>query len=123
MSGGRLTGERGSATVWVAALSGLVAVVGLAAVLVGLAIDARHRAGSAADFAALAAATRAVQGLADGCARAAEIAAENGAALTACAVGPEGVAQVEVRVPLDLGRLGAHSARARARAGPVAPAR
>jgi secretion/DNA translocation related TadE-like protein len=115
----RPSAERGSATVWVLTLSGVVALVGLAAVLVGVAVGARHRAAAAADFAALAAATQAVQGLADGCSRAAEIAAANGAELTACTIGPDGVAQVAVSVPVELGRLGSHSATARARAGPA----
>ena len=53
-------GERGSATVWVLALAGVLALVGLAGVLVGAAAVARHRAGSAADLTALAAAGRAV---------------------------------------------------------------
>jgi secretion/DNA translocation related TadE-like protein len=121
MRGGRLSGERGSATVWVLALSGVVAVVGVAAVLVGVAVGVRHRAAAAADFAALAAASQAVQGLAGGCSRAAEIAAANGAELTNCTIGPEGVAQVAVSVPVELGRLGRHAATARARAGPAPP--
>ena len=56
----REEGERGSATVWVLALAGVLALVGLAGVLVGAAAVARHRAGSAADLVALAAAGRAV---------------------------------------------------------------
>jgi secretion/DNA translocation related TadE-like protein len=111
--------ERGSATVWVLALSGVLAMVGAAAVLVGVAVTARHRAAAAADFAALAAATRAVQGLADGCTRAAEVATANAARLTACSVAPDGVAVVEVTVPVRLGRLGVHEARGHARAGPI----
>ena len=47
-------GERGSATVWVLALSGVLAVLGAACLLVGVAVVARHRAGAAADMAALA---------------------------------------------------------------------
>jgi secretion/DNA translocation related TadE-like protein len=112
-------GERGSATVWVVALSGVLAMLGAAAVYVGAAVVARHRATAAADFAALAAAVRAVEGLADGCARAADLAAENAADLTACAVGRGGIARVEVSVTVRLGRLGVHSATAAARAGPA----
>ena len=41
---------------------GVLAVVGAAAVLVGAAVVARHRATAAADLAALAGAVRAVQG-------------------------------------------------------------
>ncbi|MCU1607308.1 MAG: hypothetical protein JWP46_3773, partial [Modestobacter sp.] len=43
-------GERGSATVWVVTLAGLLAAVGMAAVLVGAAVVGRHRAGAAADL-------------------------------------------------------------------------
>ena len=51
--------ERGSATVWVLALSGVLAAVGVAGVLIGAAVVARHRATSAADLSALAAAGQA----------------------------------------------------------------
>ncbi|CAA9225654.1 MAG: hypothetical protein AVDCRST_MAG57-766 [uncultured Blastococcus sp.] len=118
---GRPDAERGSATVWVLALSGVLAVVGLAAVLVGAAVVARHRASGAADLAALAAAVRAVAG-GDACATAAEIARANAAELTDCAVGAGSVVDVEVSVPVRLGELGVFSATARARAGPVSPA-
>ena len=111
-------GDRGSATVWVLALSGVLAVVGLAAVLVGAAVVARHRASSAADLSALAAAGRAVAG-GDACGTAAEIAGANAAELTHCAVDAGAVVTVEVSVTARLGRLGAFSATARARAGPV----
>jgi len=111
--------ERGSATVWVLALSGVLAAVGTAAVLVGVAVTARHQATGAADLAALAAATRAVQGFDDGCSRAAAVARANAAELTGCAIGRDSVVAVEVRVPVRLGRLGVHEASARARAGPA----
>ena len=62
MTGQRRAGERGSATVWVLALSAVLAVVGAAVVLVGAAVVARHRAAAAADLGALAAAGRAVAG-------------------------------------------------------------
>ena len=50
MRGRGPSGEQGSATVWVLALSGVVAVVGVAAVLVGVAVGARHRATAAASL-------------------------------------------------------------------------
>lgn len=121
MRGRRVSGERGSATVWVLALSGVLAMIGIAAVLVGTAIVARHRATGAADLAALAAAGRAVTGHADGCARAEAVAAANSAELTTCTISADAVAQVEVSVPVRLGRIGLHSASARARAGPAPP--
>jgi secretion/DNA translocation related TadE-like protein len=115
----RAGGDRGSATVWVLALSGVLAVVGLAAVLVGAAVVARHRASSAADLSALAAAGRAVVG-GDACGGAAEIAGAHEAELTACVVGAGSIVDVEVSVTVRLGTWGIFSTTARARAGPVA---
>ena len=114
----RHAGERGSATVWVLVLCGVLAVVGAAAVLTGAAVVARHRATAAADLAALAGAVRAVQG-ADACGSAGQLAAANTAELATCQVTPEAVVEVTVSVPVRLGRLGIFSATARARAGPV----
>ena len=117
----RLSGERGSATVWVLALSGVLAALAMAVVLVGAATVARHRAGTAADLAALAAAGRAVLGEPDGCDRAAQVARANAAALVACSVDDSAVVEVRVDVPVRLGGLGVHVASARARAGPGDP--
>ncbi|NEK60539.1 flp pilus-assembly TadE/G-like family protein [Geodermatophilus sabuli] len=113
--------ERGSATVWVVALSGVLAAIGVAAVLVGSAVVARHRATGAADLAALAAAEQAVRGASGPCAVAAEVARANGARLTGCAVDAAAVVDVAVQVAVRLGPLGVRHAPARARAGPVAP--
>lgn len=112
--------DAGVATVWAAAG---VAVL-MAALLVGLhvaaAISARHRAESAADLAALAAAALAVQGTATSCGRADVIAAATGARVTFCAlVGWK--AAVEVEVDLALSLPGASVATARALAGPADP--
>ncbi|MGR6967291.1 Rv3654c family TadE-like protein [Geodermatophilus sp. URMC 61] len=117
----RVPGERGSATVWVAALAGVLAAIGVAAVLVGAAVVARHRATTAADLAALAGAEHAVRGEPGACAAAGEVAGANGARLTACTVGDGAVVEVGVAVPVRLGPLGVSRAGARARAGPVAP--
>ena len=95
----RLSGERGSATVWVLALAGVLAVVGMAVVLVGAAVVARHRAGAAADLAALAGAGRAVLGDPDACAVAADVAAANAAELTGCTVRADAVVDGDGRVP------------------------
>ncbi|MGH3325877.1 MAG: Rv3654c family TadE-like protein, partial [Streptomyces sp.] len=67
------SGDRGSATVW-AALSGVV-LCGVVAVVLGLgqAVSARHRAGGAADLAALAAADRALEGRGRACAAARQV--------------------------------------------------
>ncbi|RZU34284.1 Rv3654c family TadE-like protein [Blastococcus saxobsidens] len=120
MSAGRGSRERGSATVWVLLLAGVLAVVAAAAVLVGAAVVARHRAAAAADLSALAAAGRAVAGDPTACAAAAEVAEANGAELTGCHIGSGAVVDVEVRVAARLG-LGVHEAVGRARAGPVPP--
>ena len=113
--------ERGSATVWVLALSGVLAAVSLAVVLVGAAVVARHRASAAADLSALAAAGAAVSGRPDPCAVAGRVAAANSAALASCVVAGGGVVQVRVTVPVRLGPLGVHTASGRARAGPAPP--
>ncbi|MCZ2813641.1 hypothetical protein O2W15_19610 [Modestobacter sp. VKM Ac-2979] len=114
-------GERGSATVWMVALAGLLALVGVATVLVGAAVVARHRATSAADLVALAAAGRAVLGDPAACAVAEEVAAANEAVVDSCAVTSGAVVEVRVHVPVRLGPLGVVDAPARARAGPAPP--
>jgi secretion/DNA translocation related TadE-like protein len=101
-------------------LSSVLAVIGMAALLTGAAVVARHRATAAADLAALAGAVRALQG-ADACGTAADVARGNAAELTSCEVRDGGVVEVAVSVPVRLGRLGVFPATARARAGPVAP--
>ena len=113
------TAERGSATVWMVALAGVLAMLGTAAVLGGAAVVARHRATAAADLAALAAAGGAVTGSPDPCALAADVAAANGADLTGCGVSAGAVVEIEVSVPVRLAGLGVHRAQARARAGPL----
>ena len=113
--------DRGSATVWVLALCGVLVSLGAAAVLVGGAVAGRHRAEAAADLAALAAAGRAVSGAADPCAAAESVASANGAVLESCAVHPGAVVEVRVTVGVMLGPLGRRPASARARAGPAGP--
>jgi secretion/DNA translocation related TadE-like protein len=113
--------DRGSATVWVLALSGVLLSFGAAAVLVGAAVAGRHRAEAAADLAALAAAGRAVAGIADPCAAASSIAQANRAVLESCTVRPGGIVELRVTVEVPLGPLGRRPAHANARAGPVGP--
>lgn len=85
MTGGGRAGERGSAAVWVVTCCALLMVVAGVATIRGLAVLARHRAESAADLAALAAAGRI--GVADDeCAAAARIARRNGVRVLACGV-------------------------------------
>ena len=117
----RLRQERGSATVWVLALAAVLGLVAMAAVLVGVALVGRHRAASAADLVALAAAGRAVSGDPDACSAASDVARANAAELTGCSVGPGAVVEVEVAIAVQLGRLGVSTAVGRARAGPVVP--
>lgn len=114
-------GDRGSATIWVLALCGVLLSLGAAAVLVGAAVAGRHRAEAAADLAALAAAGQAVAGAADPCAAATSIASVNGAVLESCTLHPGAVVEVRVAVGVRLGPLGRRQASARARAGPAGP--
>jgi secretion/DNA translocation related TadE-like protein len=107
-------GERGSATVW-AALSATVLCVVLAAVLgLGKAVAARHRAGGAADLAALAAADRALEGPARACAAARHVAAAQGARVLRCGMRGD-IADVTAAA-----RWGPYDPSVRARAGPPA---
>lgn len=116
------TADRGSAgllAVWAAVLVVLAAVlvVGWAGVLV-----ARHRAGSLADLAALAAARTAALGTTEPCSAATRVAAAGGGRLESCRQLADGSTGVVVSVdgPLvggPLGWLQTGPARARARAG------
>jgi secretion/DNA translocation related TadE-like protein len=94
----------------------IVAVVG-AAMVVGSAVIARHRAQSAADLAALAAAGRLADGQNTACEWAVSVADQMNARLTACAVEALDVV-VSVDVDAALGRWGLGTTRAAARAGP-----
>jgi secretion/DNA translocation related TadE-like protein len=82
---------------------------------VGAAVNARHRARTAADLAALAGAARALEGASVACGRASEYAAANGAGVRACRLdGFDLIVTVAVST-----RFG--PAVASARAGPVPP--
>ncbi|WP_445046914.1 Rv3654c family TadE-like protein [Streptomyces drozdowiczii] len=81
----------------------------------GQVVAARHRAGGAADLAALAAADRALEGAA-ACESAEEVAGAQGAEVVRCAVQGE-VADVTARV-----RFGPYAPEVRSRAGPAAEA-
>lgn len=112
--------ERGSATLWVLALASVVWFSALAVVLVAGARAGRHRAGAAADLAALAAADRAIEGKGVACRAAAQVARASGARVVACAV-HGGIADVtaETRLSPTLEALtGEVGVRMRARAGP-----
>ncbi len=112
----RPTGQAGSATPVVLALAAVLALVGAACTALGVVATTRHRAASAADLGALAAAGHALEG--DGCARAAGVVEAAGARLLSCRlVGAVARVEVAVRPAGPLAALGA--ARAVARAGPA----
>lgn len=121
MSGRARRADRGSASVWVVACSAVVLLVGVVASLRTSAVLARHRAESAADFAALAAAGR-IGRSDDGCAVAGGIAAANGAHLVHCrttlaADGRSGTVDVVVSLAVHLPGLPGQQVTASARAG------
>jgi secretion/DNA translocation related TadE-like protein len=77
-------GERGSATVLMAAVMGVVVTLGAAAMVIAGYLVGHHRARSAADLAALSGAAAHAHGE-DACDQARRIAAQNGANVTSCA--------------------------------------
>lgn len=115
------SGERGSASIWVLAVASLLLVVAGVVTVRGLAVLARHRAESAADLAALAAAARIGFG-GTPCAAAGAIAVANGAVLRSCAAavsadGRTGEVLVRVGLSVRLPGVGAREVVASARAG------
>ncbi|WP_232248106.1 Rv3654c family TadE-like protein [Streptacidiphilus rugosus] len=113
----------GSATVWLVGLLLLVSLAATAALGVAGAVAARHRAESAADLAALAAAGRLLLDPGEACARAAVIASAQGATLRSCTIRADALedsVEVEVTVPTGITLVpGLPPAHARSRAGPV----
>lgn len=113
-------GDEGFSTV-----AGAAVIAGLGFLLVamlysGAAVVARHRAQSAADLSALAAAAVRVSGDGEACAAARQLMSrqEGGPRMTGCVVDGDDV-QLSVAVRVRLGRFGIREARAVARAGPV----
>ena len=123
----RGSSERGSGTVLAVAAVGAVLLCLLGGLALAAVVRATHTARAAADLSALAAAgavRRAPSPPAAGqraCARAGQVAAANGALLSACTADAEGRVTVEVRVDVDapVPALALGPARARARAGTV----
>lgn len=108
--------ERGSATILVVGLLGVIATLTVSTGAYLSAVITSHRARAAADLAGIAGATRLAEGatVGDSCRAAATTAASNGATLVQCqAEGATLLVGLEVRMP---GRLPG-SATARARAG------
>lgn len=112
--------DDGFATVWAAGVVAVLLGVLLIGVELGAAVAARHRAESAADLSALAAAGHAVHGEGPACARAAGIAGQMDARVHTCHLDGWD-ALVEVEVDLRLAVVGRSVATGRARAGPVDP--
>jgi secretion/DNA translocation related TadE-like protein len=113
--------DRGAAVVWVLVSGAVLMVFALAIAARTAAVFARHRAETAADLAALAAADRIGVG-GDPCVSAAEIAAHNRASLAACAValdsgGRSGTVRIRVVAHVRLPLVGARDVTASARAG------
>ena len=113
-----MTADRGSATVWLAGLAALIGVATAVGVAHAGAVLARHRAETAADLAALAGAVQKSVGEHSPCSAATRIAGLNGGRLVACVVSGDDV-EVVVTRKLTLSWVGAATATARARAGPV----
>lgn len=110
--------DQGSGTIWAGAVAMVVCAIGSMILVVAISQMARHRANTAADLAALAAAQVLLDGTADPCAEAAQKASANSADLTSCEVDGENVTVV-VSVAVRLGRWGIGHAKAAARAGPI----
>lgn len=119
---GRRAPERGSASVLVVGVMGVVVTLATAAMLVAGYLVAQHRARAAADLAALSGAVAYAQGE-DACAAAGRAASRNGARLISCEqVGDlvDFVVSVDVRVHVAPRLRGLPSAvPGRAHAGPV----
>ena len=110
--------DRGSGTLWMAAVAVILSLMASTVVLLGLAQTARHKANAAADLAALAAAQVLLDGTESACDEAVQNASANGARLTGCSVDGE-IVSVSVSVGVRLGRFRIGQAEASARAGPV----
>jgi secretion/DNA translocation related TadE-like protein len=110
--------DRGVATLWAAGAMSVVLAVMVVGINLGAAASSRHRAETAADLAALAAASHAGDGEAAACAHGARVAHGMSARLVSCRLaGWEAAVEIEVRPSLALGSWGV--AHGRARAGPV----
>jgi secretion/DNA translocation related TadE-like protein len=110
--------DDGAATVLVLGLCAVVLLAGTVAAALGAVAVARHRAASAADLAALAAASRVLEGRHVACGAAELVARRAYARLRSCRVeGWEVVVEAAVVPPGAVGALG--SAVVTARAGPV----
>ena len=121
--------DAGSASLWALSLAMVLWVCVAGVVLAGVALVARHRAATAADMAALAAASVIARsdvatypdGGSSACAAAEALALANDATVTSCRVTAQVVdvtARVQIPALRVLGGLGLDAVSARARAGP-----
>ncbi|GHC35490.1 Rv3654c family TadE-like protein [Streptomyces cinnamoneus] len=110
----RRWGDAGSATVWTAVAVTAFCVVLAAVLAMTQAVMARHRAGGAADLAALAAADHALQGEDVACRLGRKVAEAQGAHVAGCVV------QGEIAEVIAEARAGPYAVRVRSRAGPTA---
>ncbi|HZV26868.1 MAG TPA: Rv3654c family TadE-like protein [Acidothermaceae bacterium] len=121
--------DAGSASLWAVSLAMVLWVCVAGIVLAGVAVVARHRAATAADMSALAAASVIARSEGDrdagawskGCAAATALALDNDAVVTSCQVTGQVVdVTTRVRIPALrwLGGLGLDAVSVRARAGP-----
>ncbi|MCX5411716.1 Rv3654c family TadE-like protein [Streptomyces sp. NBC_00059] len=106
------SGDQGLATVWVAVTTATLCAVFAMVLALGQAVAARHKAGGAADLAALAAADRALLGAETACGAATKVAVAQGAEVVRCAV------QGEIADVTALARFGPYAPEVRSRAGP-----
>jgi secretion/DNA translocation related TadE-like protein len=111
---------RGSATVAVVGVVGVLLAMVVGALMVISAVVASHQARSAADLAALGAAAVLVRGepAVAACSTAGAVASRNGAALATCQTDPDLSVEIEVRVPATMPHVGVASARSRAGPSP-----
>ncbi|MER6139573.1 Rv3654c family TadE-like protein [Streptomyces sparsogenes] len=109
----RAGGDRGSATVWTALTATALCAVFAAVLAAGQIMVARHRAGAAADLAALAAADHGLEGAEAACGLARRVAAAQGTRVVRCALRG---AVADLRVAA---RAGPFAPEARARAAPA----
>jgi secretion/DNA translocation related TadE-like protein len=110
-------GDRGAATVWTAGAIAALLAVTMLVVWLGVAATTRHRAASAADLAALAAAGVAVEGERVACGKARWVTDRMGVELRRCRLkGAEALVEVVAVPPGAL--AGFSPAEGRARAGP-----
>lgn len=109
--------QRGSATVWMLSVAGLVLAAALVGALVAAAVLTRHRAEAAADLAALAAADAALTGPRAACEQARRVVVAGEGTLVKCTLsGAVAEVRVQLRGPGLLARL--PPAAAGSRAGP-----